>query len=228
MAKTIRDLLKGVVLAVLPDSDKLRHVAYRPKLDTWRKERAGTYPVFETRTDLYDFVNNELLKNVAMQYLEFGVFEGASIKYFSEINQQAESTFVGFDSFEGLPEDWNFFSSTQKRETFSTGGKLPNISDERVSFRKGLFQQTLPGFLNEFSLQHRLVIHNDSDLYSATLYALLTANEIIKPGTIIIFDEFSCIMHEFRALEDYCSACMRSYEVVAATKEDEQIAIRML
>ena len=72
------------------------------------------------------------------------------------------------------------------------------------------------------------MIHNDSDLYSATLYVLTRANDIILPGTIIIFDEFYSVMHEFRALEDYCSSYMRSYDVLAATRDHIQVAIRIL
>jgi O-methyltransferase len=73
----------------------------------------------------------------------------------------------------------------------------------------------------------QLIIHNDSDLYSATLYVLTCANSIIVPGTVIIFDEFYSVMHEFRALEDYCASYMRSYEVIAATRNHVQIAIRV-
>lgn len=56
---------------------------------------------------------------------------------------------------------------------------------------------------------------------------LTRANNIIKPGTIIIFDEFYSVMHEFRALEDYCSAYMRNYSVIAATRNHLEIAIRI-
>ncbi len=64
-------------------------------------------------------------------------------------------------------------------------------------------------------------------LYSSTLYVLTLANYIIVPGTIIIFDEFYSTMHEFRALDDYCISYMRSYEVIAATRNHGRIAIRM-
>ncbi len=60
---------------------------------------------------------------------------------------------------------------------------------------------------------------------------LTAANNIIVPGTIIIFDEFYSILHEFRALEDYCSSYLRKYELIAATiapnRYYAQIAIRM-
>jgi hypothetical protein len=69
---------------------------------------------------------------------------------------------------------------------------------------------------------NHLIIHNDSDLYSSSLYLLTRLNEILKPGSIIIFDEFSCSSHEFQAFYDYCKSYKRSYEVVAATCYDNQ------
>jgi len=39
-------------------------------------------------------------------YLEFGVFEGRSIRWWSEHLRQSGAQFIGFDSFEGLPADW--------------------------------------------------------------------------------------------------------------------------
>ena len=92
------------------------------------------------------------------------------------------------------------------------------MNDERVEFRKGLFQGTLPDFLNQYNSDNQLVINIDADLYSATLYVLTAAHSIIKPGTIVIFDEFSSVLHEFRALEDYCSAYMRDFEVVCVAE----------
>jgi len=221
-------LLRSIVLLVAPNSDRLRTLAYKPKFESWRKMQFGKHPIFENRTQMYDYINDQILKNSSIQYLEFGVFQGESIKYFSSINSATASRFIGFDTFEGLPEDWTEFSRTVKSKTFSTDGKAPEIADTRVSFVKGLFQDTLPKFLKDIGAPLQVVIHNDSDLYSATMYVLTCGNEIIVPGTIIIFDEFYSPMHEFRALDDYCSSYMRRYEVIAATIGHGKVAIRLL
>ncbi len=218
-------LLKNSLLGLIPNSARLRYLLNRPVLEEW-KRNSGDYPIFETRFQMYDHINNEVLANKAIDYLEFGVFQGESIRYFSQLNTDPESRFSGFDTFEGLPEDWVEFSRTVKSETFSTDGNIPDISDDRVNFIKGLFQDTLPGFLERFSPEHQLVIHNDSDLYSATLYVLTLMNDYIASDTIVIFDEFYSVMDEFRALIDYCSAYMRDYEVLAATSNHTQVAIR--
>lgn len=227
MRQIIRNLAKKIILKILPDSDRFRSLAYRPKFETWLKHHSGDYPIFDTRLQMYDYINSEIVCDKPIQYLEFGVYKGESIKYFANINTHLDSRFVGFDTFTGLPGDWIGLTRTVKSTTFDTDGESPQSDDMRVSFIKGLFQDTLPKFLQAYNSTSQLVIHNDSDLYSSTLYVLTCAKDIILPGTIIIFDEFYSVMHEFRALEDYCVSYMCSYEVIAATRNHGKIAIRM-
>lgn len=196
--------------------------------ETWRKQYSEDYPVFEKRTEMYDFINNEILSNGTIQYLEFGVYKGESIKYFAEINSDVDSRFIGFDTFTGLPEDWVDFSRTVKTDVFDTGGEVPHTDDTRISFIKGLFQDTLPQFLHDYKPNSQIVINNDSDIYTSTMYILTFLNKVIAPGSIIIFDEFYSVTHEFRAFIDYCSSYMRSYELIASTKNYMQVAVRML
>ena len=228
MKQLFAAIAKNIILTLVADSDRLRILAYRPMLETWRNDNKGKYPIFNDRKEMYRYINNDIIKNQAIAYLEFGVFKGDSIKYFASINTTAESTFVGFDTFTGLPEDWVEFSRTVETNTFDTGGNFPKIDDNRISFQKGMFQETLPDFLKKYQAGKQLVIHNDSDLFSSTLYVLSYLNEIMVPGTIVIFDEFYSVMHEYRALEDFCSAYMRKYEVLAATTKELQVVIRFL
>ena len=60
---------------------------------------------FPTRYALFDSVA-KLLTGQRVLYLEFGVHRGDSIRHWSELLSHSESHLVGFDSFEGLPEDW--------------------------------------------------------------------------------------------------------------------------
>src|SRR5437870_1966975 len=75
-------------------------------------------------------------------YLEFGVFEGNSMRWWAAELTNPAARFVGFDSFEGLPEDWR---PSTPRGWFKTTGP-PAIDDARVSFVTGWFDETLPGF----------------------------------------------------------------------------------
>ena len=76
-------------------------------------------------------------------YLEFGVWKGDSIKYFAEKFKSKNSEFYGFDTFQGMPDNWRHM----KKGHYSTLGDTPQINDTRVKFVKGLFQETLPNFL---------------------------------------------------------------------------------
>jgi len=165
------------------------------------------YPQLEHRNALYESVHKSHLAGAPVDYLEFGVFEGESIKKWSGLNAHPDSRFFGFDSFEGLPTDWEGLPKGH----FETKGEPPKINDPRVKFIKGWFNDTLPAFLQTFSLKNRLIIHYDADLYSSTLYVMATLHNMVQPGTIIIFDEFDSVLHEFRAFKDYNMSFNRSW-----------------
>jgi O-methyltransferase len=190
--------------------DILNHNA---QLAKWIKLHSDvTY--YSHKFHLYEHVNH-LVGNSEIDYLEFGVFKGDSIAKWTSINTSPNSRFYGFDSFEGLPEDWKNAFRVVPKGHFSTHGAVPDIPDPRVQFVKGWFQETLPKFLNDYK-PRRMIIHNDSDLYSSTLYVLATLNYLLVPGSIIIFDEFSNPLHEFQAFQQYTAAFMRGYNVVGA------------
>jgi hypothetical protein len=105
---------------------------------------------------------------------------------------------------------------------FNVGGTLPDISDPRVSFVKGWFNQTLPSFVEEVRRdeEKQIVLHLDADLYSSTYYVLncLYQKKFIEKGTILIFDEVivaSIADTEFRAFYDFVEAMNLAYELLA-------------
>ncbi len=67
------------------------------------------------------------------------------------------------------------------------GGLFRKWLTSGLPFYQGLFQETLPPFLKDYSGDRPLVIHNDSDVYSSTLYVLTRSRADHKPGTIINF-----------------------------------------
>jgi O-methyltransferase len=137
----------------------------------WIAEQRGRIPTFENLHDFHRYIHDQVCSGTAIDFLEFGVYEGNSIRVWSRMNHHPRSGFIGFDSFEGLPEDW---TKKWTKGTFDSGGAAPQIDDDRVVFIKGWFQHTLPSFLKGFTPRSRLVVHSDSDLYSSTLFTLAT------------------------------------------------------
>lgn len=175
------------------------------------------------RDVLYGYVNNEILRNCPVDYLEFGVAGGDSLRKWLKLNQHPESRFFGFDTFEGLPENW---LADRPKGSFSTKGEAPPIPDARVRFVKGLFQDTLPGFLKWFKPCNQLVVHIDCDLFSASLYALMALDRLMPKGTVILFDEF-LPKDEFAAFHTYSETCYRAWDVLVARRDLVKLAVRL-
>ncbi len=194
----------------------------------WLRHNAGA-KTFDSRYECHKYINEQIVRNAAVDYLEFGVFAGDSIRYWTQLNSNPGSRFFGFDSFEGLPEDMKLFTGVLARGAFDVHGRLPHIEDGRVRFVKGYFQDSLPQFLHDFSVKSRLVVHLDADLYSSTLFVLASLHPILVTETILLFDEFAWVDHEFRAFRDYSSAFLRKYRLLAACEPFySQVAIELL
>jgi len=201
----------------------VRHASAVAELDHW--VRAHPTRHHATRRDLYAAVHTSL-GGGRLDYLEFGVARGVSLRAWLALDDHPDSRFFGFDSFEGLPEDWDASPRrVRRRGAFTQGGEPPTIDDPRVQFVKGWFQDTLPGFLATTTLRPPVVVHHDGDLYSSALYGLTMLDGVLAPGSVLIFDEFNRAAHEFRAFMDYLAAYRRGYAVLGATARYEQVAI---
>ena len=175
-------------------------------------------PRYSSRELLYAALAKDI-KDRKVLYLEFGVFQGASLRSWSGLLQNPLSALHGFDSFEGLPEDWD---PRRPKGTFDVQGKLPRFDDPRVSLHKGLFQNTLPAFVLPDCEQ--LVINLDADLYSSTKYVLEALGDRISCGTILIFDEFCDRLNELRAFDEFIASTTMKFRFYGATTNLEQVA----
>lgn len=179
---------------------------------------------YSRRYSLYlHLIETEKL-NCGVDYIEFGVAKGDSIKWWTGNISSPDARFFGFDTFTGLPEDWGSF----KKGDMANNNAPPDLKDSRCSFFQGLFQQTLPGFIKSYSSANRRIIHMDADLYSSTLYALTSISPILRKGDIIIFDEFNVPMHEFKAFTEWVNSYYIKYEVLGAVNNFYQVAIKLL
>jgi hypothetical protein len=171
---------------------------------------------------LFDLIIEQVADQDVL-YLEFGVFRGDSMRYWSRRLRNPHAKLHGFDSFEGLPEAWNIDSP---QGHFSTNGAIPMIEDPRVRFYKGWFNETLPGY--QVLPHERLALDMDADLYSSTIYVLKTLKPFIVPGTYIYFDEFADKQNELRAFSEFVVDTKMRFELLGANQDNSKVVFRRL
>ena len=179
----------------------------------------STVPIASDRLALHALVSEQLGPQ-PLDYLEFGVWRGETLKLWTTLNLDTDSRFFGFDTFEGLPEDWG----KVPRGSFSTGGEPPALEDPRVRLVVGLYQRSLYPFLADYQRRDRVVVHIDCDLYSSTLFCLAAVDRCLRPGDVLIFDDFYSLNHEFDAFLDYARSFYRVLQPLAASPYCGQVA----
>ena len=175
---------------------------------------------YSRRYKLYEYVIGTFgLKDEPVDYIEFGVSAGNSIKWWTEHIGHQKARFFGFDTFEGLPENWGTYRKGDMNS------QIPQIVDERIIFIKGLFQETLPIFLkNQYDCTYRKVIHLDADLFSSTLFVLTSMAPFFKSGDILFFDEFNVPNHEFLAFKIFTETYYTKIKLLGAVNNFSQAA----
>jgi len=217
---------------VQPFSGGMKNGVYMSEMSEWRKRN----PVkgyndfyqktwdYEKRYKLYESIaDSEKLFQNPIDYLEFGVAGGLSFKWWLERNKNSDSRFFGFDTFEGLPEKWGAF----EKGSMAFGLETLQIADERARFYKGLFQETLIPFLEQYENKHKKLIHLDADLFSSTIFTLSQLYRFLKPGDILLFDEFAVPQHEFLAFKIFTESFYVEYDVIGAANNYLFVAIRI-
>jgi hypothetical protein len=140
-------------------------------------------------------------------WLEFGVFSGKSINYFSQFT---DKNIYGFDSFEGLPEKWDRPDINFHKGFFKVN-LLPQVR-KNVKLIKGWFNETLPYFMEEHK-EPITFIHIDCDLYSSTKTIFDLLGKKICNGCVIVFDELinypNFHLNEWKAWEEF----VKEYEI---------------
>jgi tetratricopeptide (TPR) repeat protein len=153
-------------------------------------------------------------------FYEYGVWMGESFKYLIKAYKKG----YGFDTFVGLPEDWNGVP----QGTYSGYGKIPKI--EGGKFIVGEFSKTLPAFF-EKKRPIASLINFDSDLYSSTLCALNHSLPIIDGKTILVFDELIVNLEwendEYKALLEFCDNHNFNFEVHMVSLFTKQVGLTL-
>jgi len=174
------------------------------------------------RNELFDLILTRVA-NEEVLYLEFGVYQGDSIRYWSAHLTNPKANLHGFDSFEGLPEAWNIDSP---KGYFSTAGRIPEIADTRVKFYKGWFNQTLPTY--SLPSHERLVVNMDADLYSSTECVLSLLKPHLVVGSYIYFDEFADRLNELKAFAEFVETTDWRFELLGVNNTLSRVVFRRI
>jgi|LakMenE18May11ns_1017448.scaffolds.fasta_scaffold9704852_1 hypothetical protein len=181
---------------------------------------------FDKRSELWSYCLNRIPQlQTGGVIAEFGVWKGDSINFFARNCPKAKV--FGFDSFEGLEEDW--YGTRLQKGFFSTNGQLPKC-ERNVSLIKGWFEDTLPKFCRELQGEKIQLLHMDADTYKPTAYVLNSLTKNLGRGTIVIFDEYfgysSFREHEFRAWQEFVNSEGIKYQYIGYM--EMQVAIEIL
>ncbi|OBH02061.1 MULTISPECIES: class I SAM-dependent methyltransferase [unclassified Mycobacterium] len=149
--------------------------------------------------------------------LDLGVWIGWSTRLISDASGR---TVYGFDTFEGLVEDWQVDDQMVfKRGTFSlteplaqrlmpdTGvilhDGIPDTLGRKVQFMRGSTYETLAPFLAERPASPVRLFHMDLDTYESCLHALETCKDRFTEGSILVFDEYLVTNGEMLAFYEF-------------------------
>jgi len=232
--RTKKFLFKGVVVASLvvrrAVNFTLNEAATSIPLGRQQRALATTVDYVERHMRHVDSVGskNELLTRAFKRadisgdriICEFGVFTGGSINH---VSKMTDKTVFGFDSFEGLPERWR---DGCDRGMFAVP-QLPKVR-KNVTLVKGLFHDTIPVFLSQ---QKGAVgfLHIDSDLYSSAKTVFDLLGERLRPGTVIVFDDYfnypAWEDGEFKAFMEFLERSKLACDFIGYHRNAQQVAV---
>jgi hypothetical protein len=155
-------------------------------------------------------------------YCEFGVYRGETLNFIASL---ATGEVHGFDSFEGLPEDWK---QGHEKGTFALAS-LPEVQPN-VRLHEGWFKDTIPAFREQHPEQIAF-LHMDADLYSSTRTIFELLGDAIVAGTIIAFDEFfnypGWCEGEYKAFIEFCRERHVEVHYLGFSRRGEQVAAKI-
>lgn len=197
-------------------------------------------PILSSEKDFVEKFNTPTLQHSALRldmlekiipyikncknFSEFGVYKGDTAKKILSLLPDLE-TYL-FDSFEGLPEDWDDWF---KKGHFALDeNQIPDFRTyNNINIYKGYFDKTTIDFALYLEKENKKLdfIHIDCDLYSSTKTIFENLNSFIVKDTIIHFDELVGIgtwykdwkNGEYKALLEWSEKYNRSFEYLCRT-----------
>ncbi len=170
-------------------------------------------------------------------YFEFGCNEANTMRMaWDSFRYLFDFTYVGFDSFEGLPEIekidqqliWEKGKLAFAEERFISTCVNHGMPRERLQTVRGFYDRSLTNELaSRFAPKKAAVIYIDCDLYVSTVSVLNWIPQFLQPGTVIMFDDWNCFAAdpdkgERRAWREFLQANARlRFEPFISTAEGQ-------
>ncbi len=169
-----------------------------------------------TKANYLESIHKQLIEStrkitIEGHWCEFGVREGRSLKWL--IDEYPQQVIHAFDSWKGLPEEWNH--GTGKVGDMACD---PPVVPGHIQLHEGWFKDTLLDW-KQRNKGPIAFLHMDADIYSSTKEVLVALNDQIVEGTVITFDEFCNFRltekmskwqdQEFLALIEWLNECKR-------------------
>lgn len=175
--------------------------------------------LFSRKERLWDFAASKIPNEGLI--IECGVWKGRSINHMAKLFP--ERFLHGFDSFEGLSEDWAGVNHSAGH--FDLGGVLPAVGSN-VTLHKGWVDDTLTPFLAK-NPDPIAYLHVDTDTYSPARTILQATAHRLVPGSVVVFDELIGYPNWEEGESKALSECWNpdAYEFIAFS--DMQAAIKI-
>lgn len=137
--------------------------------------------------------DRELMKSAA--YYEFGLFKGFNLWFFHSLSPSTPC--YGFDSFDGMPaggtypEHYRGAYRASMEEVYKhlSDHNLGNIPAAPIRLHKGWFSDEMFEAL-DFDFLPAGIVTIDCDLYASAVPVLRFIADKLRPGTIILFDDW--------------------------------------
>jgi predicted O-methyltransferase YrrM len=182
----------------------------------------GTYDFIDSEMPNANFNANQMhvieskkqsIMTLGGTILDLGVYKGGSTRALARIFPN--ETIHGFDSFEGIPEDW---SHVLKGAFGDVKGVLPDMP-ENVKLYKGWFEDTLPIWRKAEGDRPISLLRIDCDIYSSTKTIFDILGDMVQKGTWIVFDELigyrGWEAHEYKAFKEFQARTGHKFEYVS-------------
>jgi predicted O-methyltransferase YrrM len=161
------------------------------------------------------------------EYLEFGVYTGTSLACMHDASRAiglSSMRLLGFDSFEGLPDnaaeddDKQWKPGTFRSDLDLTRAELTKrgVDWERIELVPGWYDDTLtPETADRLGLRRASVVMIDCDNYSSAKRALTFCEPLIRHDAVFIFDDWNT-----RGLADQNLGEKRAFDELLADHPD--------